>query len=348
MVCKHCGAQIKDGSKFCIHCGKPISSVKQRDVWEDVDPYGTADSYDDPYNDLYNDSSYNRNKTPIIVGVVVAVLAITVVWGAVVLHGMKSESSDDTQTANVTNETHTKYKQVTETPTPTPTEEITATPAATEAPTAMPTANPAPNTSVATDNSYIFADSSSRLLSESELVGLSEWQLRIARNEMYARHGKIFQSTDLQNYFNSQSWYTPSTSFSSSQMNQTELKNAKLISDYEAKCGYSSSSSSSGSSTASSSSNTATDNSYIFADSDTRLLSQSELVGLSAWELRIARNEICARHGRTFKTTELQNYFNNQMWYVPSASYDDSMLNSTERANAKLITDYEASLGISY
>lgn len=55
--------------------------------------------------------------------------------------------------------------------------------------------------------------------------------LRLARNEIYARHGYIFQSRDLQSYFGQQSWYRPMTrrvAFS-----QVEQANIALIQSYE-------------------------------------------------------------------------------------------------------------------
>lgn len=54
-----------------------------------------------------------------------------------------------------------------------------------------------------------YPETSMRNLTYNELLGYSKSELRIMRNEIYARHGRIFQSPDLINYFSSQSWYTP-------------------------------------------------------------------------------------------------------------------------------------------
>jgi len=54
-----------------------------------------------------------------------------------------------------------------------------------------------------------YPEASMRNLTYNELLGYSKSELRIMRNEIYARHGRIFQSSDLINYFSSQSWYTP-------------------------------------------------------------------------------------------------------------------------------------------
>jgi hypothetical protein len=58
---------------------------------------------------------------------------------------------------------------------------------------------------------FIFADSSSRLLTMADLQPLSKDNLRIARNEIYARRGRYFQSPDLTAYFGRFPWYRPNS-----------------------------------------------------------------------------------------------------------------------------------------
>lgn len=59
----------------------------------------------------------------------------------------------------------------------------------------------------ADSGSYILPDSATRVYSVSELSGLSSWQLMIARNEIYARHGRGFNDAEVRSYFQNQSWY---------------------------------------------------------------------------------------------------------------------------------------------
>lgn len=84
---------------------------------------------------------------------------------------------------------------------------------------------------------------------------------------------------------------------------------------------------------------------YIFPNSGFERLTESDLAGKSAWELALGRNEIYARHGRTFQMKEFQNYFDTCSWYAPNQNYDYSddsaNLNSIERENAKFIKDHE-------
>ena len=83
---------------------------------------------------------------------------------------------------------------------------------------------------------YVIADSSSRLLGENDLAGLSSNQLRIARNEIYARHGRLFNDASLQAYFNGKDWYNGTISpdnFSSGMLSETERANLEFIKAHE-------------------------------------------------------------------------------------------------------------------
>lgn len=99
--------------------------------------------------------------------------------------------------------------------------------------------NTASNSSAAaaspTNTDYIFPESNSRCLSESEVTALSKEQLGYARNEIYARHGYVFNIDKYVKYFNSKSWYKPDPSFvaSDSNLNQYEIENYRLIQKYE-------------------------------------------------------------------------------------------------------------------
>ncbi len=84
-------------------------------------------------------------------------------------------------------------------------------------------------------NGYVISDSSSRVIGESELSNLTPWQLKVARNEIYARHGRAFAHKDLSCYFANQSWYSVNPNFSSSLLSTTENKNIVTILNYEKK-----------------------------------------------------------------------------------------------------------------
>lgn len=88
-----------------------------------------------------------------------------------------------------------------------------------------------------TDSEFIFPDSDKRYLTEEEVGSLDTDQLRIARNEIFARHGYIFNSEDLTEYFSRFSWYEGTVSAdqfdSSSAFNKYEKKNVEMLKDAE-------------------------------------------------------------------------------------------------------------------
>jgi hypothetical protein len=71
------------------------------------------------------------------------------------------------------------------------------------------------------------------LLDGSELAALSGEQLRRLRNTVYARHGRTFDSVDLQRYFDSRSWYKPRPDYNEAALTSTDLANIKLIQTVE-------------------------------------------------------------------------------------------------------------------
>ena len=78
-----------------------------------------------------------------------------------------------------------------------------------------------------------------------------------------------------------------------------------------------------------------------FPQASDRLLTSSDLSGISKKDLKIMKNEIFARKGYIFKTAEMKSYFATQSWY--SGQYDDvtSMLSAEEKQNVELIKKYE-------
>lgn len=88
-----------------------------------------------------------------------------------------------------------------------------------------------------TDDSYILPNSDKEKLTRADLEGLTKEQLRLARNEIYARHGMIFGVSDLDNYFATKTWYKPAISFADFddkvEMSIVEEQNIILIQQVE-------------------------------------------------------------------------------------------------------------------
>ncbi|MCA1634183.1 MAG: protein kinase [Acidobacteria bacterium] len=74
-------------------------------------------------------------------------------------------------------------------------------------------------------------------------------------------------------------------------------------------------------------------------------LTRDDLAALSPTELRILRNAVFARYGRTFQTAELQNYFKARPWYKPRLDFNEGMLTAGDRVNAEFIKSFEGGGG---
>jgi hypothetical protein len=65
---------------------------------------------------------------------------------------------------------------------------------------------------------------SGRLIRPGELGSLSLGELELMRNEIYARHGWIFNRPDLRNYFESQPWYRPKGDLSNPEQSNRQVE----------------------------------------------------------------------------------------------------------------------------
>jgi len=79
----------------------------------------------------------------------------------------------------------------------------------------------------------ILPQSNDRLLSNADLAGLTNWQCTLARNEIYARHGRPFNNDHIRAYFRSTGWYRPNPAYRDSWLSATESRNAAFILNYQ-------------------------------------------------------------------------------------------------------------------
>lgn len=91
------------------------------------------------------------------------------------------------------------------------------------------------------DCEYVFPHSSYADLMLRECEGMNELECKIARNEIYARHGRGFSDESLQAYFDSCSWYEgfiEPSDFSENMLSETEKENIRTINEYESMMGF--------------------------------------------------------------------------------------------------------------
>ena len=84
---------------------------------------------------------------------------------------------------------------------------------------------------------YIFPDSDKKYLTEDDVRSVEADMLALGRNEIFARHGYIFEDDTYKQYFESKPWYKgtiPSDQFNSDEVfNDFEKKNVELIKKVE-------------------------------------------------------------------------------------------------------------------
>ncbi|WP_395752397.1 YARHG domain-containing protein [Prosthecobacter sp.] len=78
-----------------------------------------------------------------------------------------------------------------------------------------------------------FPKASTKLLKTADVENLRQAELRLMRNEIYARHGYTFTITDMQQHFATQDWYMPMVLDVTTKLTDIETKNAALIKRYE-------------------------------------------------------------------------------------------------------------------
>ena len=80
---------------------------------------------------------------------------------------------------------------------------------------------------------YLLPDSSTRAVTEADLQDLSWRELCLARNEIFARHGRIFKTPEIAAYFESKDWYDGR--YSEVTLSSLETQNVNFIIAYENK-----------------------------------------------------------------------------------------------------------------
>jgi hypothetical protein len=153
-----------------------------------------------------------------------------------------------------------------------------------------------------------------RTITEQMLHGLSLHELRLLRNEVYARHGRMFHADWLQQYFSFQPWYTADENFKDEELSGNDKLNVETIVKFENK---------------------------IHQDLSTKPITRAILEGLFLEDASQMRQEIYARHGKVFKEPWLQKYFSSFDWYKADPNFTDASLTEVEKKNVATIAAYE-------
>ena len=257
MFCSKCGKQVRDGMNYCTNCGEPVKkdeggvNLKKND--DKVSsaatlPHGNVSGKSNTEGNKAKKTKKNKGVKIVFITIAGIILALLLILFALVQTGIISISIDDnTNQESVLDkksksskrekekERRAKEKESEEGDVTT---QAQTEPVSTEAQTVQPATMPS---TVAINNEFILPDSSVRVLDKSELAGFSAEQCRLARNEIYAKHGRMFDDAGLQNYFNSRSWYhgtIPAKQFNDNMLSDIEIQNRNLIIAFEKEMGY--------------------------------------------------------------------------------------------------------------
>lgn len=153
-----------------------------------------------------------------------------------------------------------------------------------------------------------------KAITEQMLQGLSLHELRLLRNEVYARHGRMFRADWLQQYFFFQPWYNADENFKDESLSGNDKLNVETIVKYENK---------------------------LHQELSTKPIASALLEGLFIEDASQMRQEIYARHGKVFKEPWLQKYFSSFDWYKADPNFNEAALTEVEKKNIVTIVAYE-------
>lgn len=146
------------------------------------------------------------------------------------------------------------------------------------------------------------------------LKGLSLHELRLLRNEVYARRGKRFRTKWIQDHFADEEWYHPRKDFEEPPLSNVETKNVATIVEAEAK---------------------------LHDSLTTTPIKPELLTNMFLEDAAKLREEIYARHGKVFSDRWTDGYFRSFKWYKPDPKFTASSLSAVEKKNVATILAYE-------
>ena len=261
MFCTNCGEKLEEGARFCPNCGARLEDVADQvgrgaspleetcvapvaptTVLPQAAPQATPTTVMPPAPAAPSASGAAPRKegngltvfaAVMVTLAVVAVIALVVVLvkpfglGSVAQAPAAQQPAEPSEPAEPSKPADPK--EPAKPAEPAPSEDSAEEPASKE------DAEDEPKDPLDDPDGYVLADSASRIYTADDLAGMDNWHLYLARNEIFARHGREFNNTDLQAYFGSKSWYTPTYSpsdfdaQSTSLLNDVERKNAETM-----------------------------------------------------------------------------------------------------------------------
>ena len=238
MFCKKCGKQVKDGAMFCTYCGTKIMPVgESQSGVEETPKIQPIQRTQPPVTMQMPEQQSDRGNKSLVIPIIIASVCVLVVIGGIFLVlRLNSKSDEKLVVENIAEDNEVDRTDMFDDFSSEETEQDI------ESDTDISQQEDVESEEIVEETSqYVLPNSDSAYLTKSDLYGLTKEECRLARNELYARHGRKFDDEGLQEYFNSKDWYQgyiEPSDFNDSVLNDYEIANRDLIVQYEEEMGY--------------------------------------------------------------------------------------------------------------
>ena len=211
MICKKCGTQLEEDALFCGNCGSKVEPDSAKATVEDSS-----------YEFVYPEIPLPSKKTTVVkqrnllVPIVIFIAVIMTLIAAFLALKLISDSGEveTSSNSNIVHEIENDFD------------------ADSEMVHDYSSSVEEGEINFAESKDYIYP-SDTEYLVKSQLENLTKEEVALLRNEIYARHGYVFNLEEYKNYFSSKSWYVPNENFDESMFNPIEKANKDLIVEYE-------------------------------------------------------------------------------------------------------------------
>lgn len=211
MICEKCGTHLEEDALFCGNCG---TAVETNSAHKDAD----NSSYDFVYPEIPLPSKKTTvvKQRNLLVPIVIFIAVIMTLIAAFLAFKLISDSGEveTSSNSNIVHEIENDFD------------------ADSEIVHDYSSSVEQDEINFAESKEYIYP-SDTEYLVKSQLENLTKEEVALLRNEIYARHGYVFNLEEYKNYFSSKSWYVPNENFDESMFNPIEKANKDLIVEYE-------------------------------------------------------------------------------------------------------------------
>lgn len=196
--CPNCNSPLKDGALFCGECGTSLTGQ--------------------PVQKTVSNEPHKKKKDSGLIFLVILLIVVLIGSIGVIGYVYYQNNSVNIETPDINMETKAEENEEEE-------EEIET------------------EKEVLFEDSDEFGDvylfpSDREYITESDLSGKSKDEVAMIRNEIYARHGYIFNTEPFKSYFESQEWYVPNENFNDSIFSEIEKTNKDFLVKYEEDRGW--------------------------------------------------------------------------------------------------------------